>query len=312
MTNPWIVCGALAVEAAIGYPAAAQRLIPHPVVGIGKLIAALETRLNRDADPESLRRALGLCTLVVIMIVAMVAAHAATFIARHMPLGSLLVIAVASLGFAQRSLYEHVAAVSRALDRGSLHDARVNLAHIVGRDVEGLDAGGITAAALESLSESFNDGVVAPVFWFAVAGLPGLFIYKTVNTADSMIGHMEPRWRAFGWAAAHTDDLLNLIPARLAGIMIVVVGRSGWTTMRSDAPKHASPNAGWPEAAMAGALKVQLGGAATYDGVLHNRPIFGEGARPTPGDLHRGLHIYIRACAVLWGVFAVGGLLWRP
>jgi adenosylcobinamide-phosphate synthase len=158
----------------------------------------------------------------------------------------------------------------------------------------------VAAAALESLAESFNDGVVAPAFWLTVGGLPGLFAYKAVNTADSMIGHKEPRWRSFGWAAARADDALNLAPARLAGALIALAGGGGWRVMLRDARKHASPNAGWPEAAMAGALDVRLGGPACYDGVLNDRPAFGDGRPPEARDLRRGLGVYVRACGLLW------------
>jgi adenosylcobinamide-phosphate synthase len=174
------------------------------------------------------------------------------------------------------------------------------VSHIVGRDTAGLSRTGVAAAALESLAESFNDGIVAPAFWFAIGGLPGLFAYKALNTADSLIGHREPRWRMFGWAAARTDDLANLVPARIAGLLLVLAGGGrGAGVMLRDAPKHASPNAGWPEAAMAGALAVRLGGAATYDGTIHERPVFGTGTSPDAADLARGMRIYVRACGLL-------------
>jgi adenosylcobinamide-phosphate synthase len=183
------------------------------------------------------------------------------------------------------------------------------VAQIVGRDTSGLDESGVAAAALESLAESFNDGVVAPAFWFFLGGLPGLFAYKALNTADSLIGHREPRWRMFGWAAARADDLANLIPARIAGALLALAGGGGLLVMFRDAPKHASPNAGWPEAAMAGALGVRLGGPTAYDGVLHDRPVFGVGGSPAISDLARGLRIYIIACGLLWLLATVGGLL---
>jgi adenosylcobinamide-phosphate synthase len=152
---------------------------------------------------------------------------------------------------------------------------------------------------------------VAPAFWLLVGGLAGLFVYKVVNTADSMIGHLEPRYRAFGWAAARTDDLMNLIPARLAGVLIALAGAGGWGVMVRDAPRHASPNAGWPEAAMAGALRIQVGGPAVYDGAMLERPRFGVGRAADAGDVRRGLALYRRACALLWSGLAVGALLWR-
>jgi adenosylcobinamide-phosphate synthase len=182
---------------------------------------------------------------------------------------------------------------------------------IVGRDTANLGEPGVAAAALESLAESFNDGVIAPLFWFALTGLAGLFAYKAINTADSMIGHREERWRAFGWAAARTDDVVNWIPARLAAALIALIGGGGWQVMWRDARKHASPNAGWPEAAMAGALGVTLGGPATYDGVAHDRPTFGDGPPPASADLGRGLAVYRRCLIFLVVLFGTGGALWR-
>ena len=153
--------------------------------------------------------------------------------------------------------------------------------------------------------------MVAPAFWLAVAGLPGLFAYKAVNTGDSLIGHMEPRWRAFGWAAARADDLMNLIPARLAGALLVLARGGGLRIMLRDARRHASPNAGWPEAAMAGAISRRLGGPATYGGVAHPRPTFGQGPGPDANDLARALSLYRRACGLLWLALGIGGLAWR-
>jgi adenosylcobinamide-phosphate synthase len=216
----------------------------------------------------------------------------------------LLVVLIATTGLAQHSLFTHVRDVLRPLSSGDLVSARAAVAKIVGRDTSELNESGVASAALESLAESFNDGVVAPAFWLLVGGLPGLFAYKALNTADSLIGHREPRWRMFGWAAARADDLANLIPARLAGSLVAIAGRGGISVMWRDASKHASPNAGWPEAAMAGALRIRLGGPATYDGVQHERPIFGEGRAPGADDLARGLHLYVIACGMLWMLVA--------
>jgi adenosylcobinamide-phosphate synthase len=218
--------------------------------------------------------------------------------------GLLLVALVGTTGLAQRSLFEHVNNVLLALRSGDLSLSRQRVSLIVGRDTQQLDANAVSAAALESLAESFNDGIVAPVFWFVIAGLPGLFVYKVLNTADSLIGHKEERWRAFGWAAARADDLLNLVPARIAGALLVLAGFGGYGVMLSDASKHASPNAGWPEAAMAGALGVSLGGPTSYDGVMHERPVFGNGPAPGVSDLRRGLRIYVVACGLLWLIVA--------
>lgn len=219
-------------------------------------------------------------------------------------IGGVLVALIASSGLAQRSLYEHVRAVESSLMSGALEHARVAVGQIVGRDTATLSAAEVAAAAIESLAESFNDAVVAPAFWLLIGGLPGLLAYKALNTADSMIGHIEPRWRAFGWAAARLDDLANFLPARIAGVLIALVAARGFRVMWRDAPKHASPNAGWPEAAAAGALNLRLGGPACYDGVMHARPQFGDGASPEAADISRALRLYRKACAALWLLIA--------
>lgn len=304
-TSPWIVLSAAVLEVLVGYPQGLHRRAPHPVVWIGALISRLEVALNRPTWSEGARRTAGVGTLAFIVLVSgLVGGLLARFG------GAYVIVLAGTLGLAQRSLYDHVAAVLRPLESGDLVAARAAVGMIVGRDVEHLEADGIAAAAIESLAESFNDGVVAPIFWFVVAGLPGLFIYKAVNTADSLIGHREPRWRAFGWASARFDDLLNLAPARLAGALIALAGRGGWSTMLRDAPKHASPNAGWPEAAMAGALGVRLGGATWYDGERSDRPVFGNGREVQTENLSRALRIYVLACAILWLLLAFGGFAW--
>lgn len=306
MAEARLALAALTLEAAFGYPDALHRRLPHPVVPLGGVIFALERRWNDHAASEGARRLWGVAAAGLIVGGAAAAGALASHLLRRRPLALAL---LATTGLAQRSLYDHVARVLRALERNDLPGARAAVACIVGRDTAGLDEAGVAAAALESLAESFNDGVVAPLFWLALGGLPGLFAYKAANTADSLIGHKEPRWRAFGWAAARLDDVMNLAPARLAGSLIALAGGRGWRTMLRDAPRHASPNAGWPEAAMAGALGVRLGGPAAYDGVLHERPIFGEGDAPSPLDLRRGLRIYVAACGLLW--LGVRVLAWR-
>lgn len=307
MTEPWLVLAALAAEAAVGYPAALHRRLPHPVTWLGAAIQALDARWNTPAAPR--RRLSG---VVCLILVAGAAGGAGALLGM---LGPFAIIAAATLGLAQRSLYTHIAAVARALEARDLSAARAAVARVVGRDVAALDESGVAGAALESLAESFNDGVVAPAAWLLAGGLPGLFAYKAVNTADSLIGHMEPRWRAFGWASARADDAMNWGPARIAGALIACAARggrrAGWQAMRADARKHASPNAGWPEAAMAGALGVRLGGPAAYDGIVHDRPVFGRGPPPSVVDLRRGLRLYIGACGVLWALLALGGLAWR-
>jgi len=183
------------------------------------------------------------------------------------------------------------------------------VARIVERDTAALDEAGVARAAIESLAESICDGVVAPLFWLLLLGLPGVWTYKAINTADSMIGHREERWRAFGWAAARIDDVANLIPARLSGILLCCAGAGGWHILWRDSRAHASPNAGWPEAAMAGALGLRLAGPIAYDGVMQSKPWIGDG---TPGAnasyVHRALRLYLRACLLLWLI--AGGVAW--
>jgi adenosylcobinamide-phosphate synthase len=296
---------ALVVEALAGYPDRLHRRVPHPVVGLGALIDAGERRLNRPDRSPARRRVGGIATLAGTVGVAVAAGLAASRLPGPGP------VLAATLGLAQKSLYDHVEAVARALEADDLPAARAAVGRIVGRDTAVLDASGVAAAAIESLAESFNDGVVAPAFWLAIGGLPGLYAYKAVNTADSLIGHREPRWKDFGWAAARTDDVMNLAPARLAGALVAAAGGGGWRVMLRDARHHASPNAGWPEAAMAGALGVRLGGPVAYDGVMTKRPSFGEGPAPVVSDLRRALTLYVRACGLLWLTVSIGGRAWR-
>ena len=306
-SQPWLLFLALAVEACVGYPYSIYRRIGHPVVWLGLALEVLESRWNRPELSDHTRRALGVVTVILIAGGAAAVGYALQVAASRIPFGLALLVLIATTGLAQHSLYTHVVDVLRPLLAGDLHAARKSVSMIVGRDTASLDENGVAAAALESLAESFNDGIVAPAFWLFVGGLPGLFAYKALNTADSLIGHREPRWRMFGWATARSDDLVNLIPARIAGALLAVAGGGGLLVMFRDASKHASPNAGWPEAAMAGALRVQLGGPTAYDGVLHERPVFGAGASPSVNDLARGLRIYVIACGLLLALAAVGG-----
>jgi adenosylcobinamide-phosphate synthase len=311
-----VTLAALTIEAVAGYPEALYRRVGHPVTWLGWLIDGLDASLNREADSFSMRRARGVLALILIAAVALIAGAAIEALAGALPYGWLLLAVLSSSLIAQRSLYAHVAAVARALPRG-LREGRREVAKIVGRDVASLDSAGVARAAIESLAENFSDGVVAPVFFLALFGLPGALLYKTVNTADSMIGHKSDRYLAFGWAAARCDDLLNLIPARLASGLIVaaaavVPGASAGGALSSalaDAGKHASPNAGWPEAAMAGALDLTLGGARAYHGQMLDAATLGKGRRnATPADIFRALTIYKGALAVLWLLALAGAV----
>lgn len=302
----WLLPAALCVEACVGYPQFVYSRIGHPVVWIGWLIDYLENRWNDATRTDIVRRALGILAVVIVAGLAAFAGYAVHAAAARVAFGGVLTVVLATTGLAQRSLYVHVNDVLRRMMEHDLPGARIALAHIVGRDTDTLDEPAIASAALESLAESFNDGIVAPAFWLLAGGLPGLFAYKAINTADSLIGHREPRWRMFGWAAARMDDIANLLPARIAGLLLVIAGGGGLRVMWSDASKHASPNAGWPEAAMAGALMIQLGGPCRYDGLWHDRPVFGTGSAARMRHLQEGLRIYRKACALLW----VAALAW--
>jgi adenosylcobinamide-phosphate synthase len=225
---------------------------------------------------------------------------------------------IASVLIAQRSLYQHVAEVRSAFAEGGLAEARAAVSMIVGRDPEQLDEAGVSRAAIESCAENFSDGVVAPVFWLALLGLPGLIAYKAINTADSMIGHRTARHECFGWAAARLDDLVNLIPARLSGLLLAVVapianGAVGiaLNVMRRDAPKHRSPNAGWPESATAGALGLALAGPRRYGEHIVDDPFLNADARKeaTPDDIGRALDLYVAACLLQAAVYAALALV---
>ena len=243
---------------------------------------------------------------------AVAAAWSGSWLA-HQLVGVQAWIVVAVLAWpalAQRSLDDHVRPIALALYAGDLPEARRRVAMIVGRDTAALDEAGVARAAIESLAESFGDGVAAPLFWLLLLGLPGLWAYKAINTADSLIGHREERWRAFGWAAARTDDVVNLVPARLAALAVCLAGGSvGLKQVRREAAKHASPNAGWPEAAMAAVLGLRLAGPIAYDGKTQEKPWIGSGrTAATAGDVRRALNVYRRACAILWLV--TGAVAW--
>lgn len=309
-----ILVVALLADAVIGDPARLWRRLPHPVVWMGMLIGALDRRLNRAAWPGARRRLLGIGALVVAVAAAGLTGAAIEAGLRLLPGHVASIGLVASILIAQNSLYRHVAAVATAFDAGGLAAARRAVSLIVGRDPDSLDEAGVCRAAIETTAENFSDGVVAPAFWFALLGLPGLAAYKAVNTADSMIGHLSERHRDFGWAAARFDDLVNLVPARLSGLAIALAAplaggpiREALRSMRRDARLHRSPNAGWPEAAMAGALGLALAGPRRYGARIVDDPYLNAEGRidAGPDDIRRALRVFIGAALVLG--LAVGG-----
>ncbi len=309
---------ALIADWAVGDMPLLFNIIPHPVRIIGALVGALEKRLNRDWRNDATRIRRG--AFVVLLLVALFGGlgYVIAEFSRRYPYGWIVELFFVIVMLAQRSLFDHVYAVAVALREEGLDEAKTAVRHIVGRDLAHLDEHGVARAAIESCMENFSDGVVAPAFWYALLGLPGLFVYKTVNTMDSMIGHRSKRYRAFGKVAARLDDVMNLIPARLAGLMIVIAAffsptanpfRAFATVMR-DSHKHSSLNAGWPEAATAGALNLALAGPRRYGEVIANDPWLGSGrARATEPDIRRTLFLYVIACAVDLAVVAGAGAL---
>ena len=303
----FIVIAALAFDALIGDPDWLWRRLAHPVTLIGALIGYLDRSFNREDRSPQQRKSAGIaCTAVIVIIAGSVGALIQVII-EQLPAGNILLALIASVFIAQRSLYQHVARVRSAFARGGLAEARKAVAMIVGRDPEQLDEAGVCRAAIESCAENFSDGVVAPVFWLALLGLPGLIAYKAINTADSMIGHRTERHASFGWAAARLDDLVNLVPARLSALLLAVaapiaggsVGKS-WGMVRRDASRHRSPNAGWPESAMAGALGLALAGPRRYAEHVVEDPFLNADAthQAVPDDIGRALDLFTAACVI--------------
>jgi adenosylcobinamide-phosphate synthase len=282
---------ALLLDAAFGEPKLIWDRIPHPAVLMGRLVAKLERRFNHGTD----LRLKGTGVAIALVVIGLLTG----WLIHVLPDLGLIEILVLAILLAQKSLVQHVRAVARGLRR-SLPEGRAAVAMIVGRDTAAMTEPDVARAAIESAAENLSDGVVAPVFWYLLLGLPGIVAYKLVNTADSMIGHMTPRYREFGWASARLDDVLNLIPARLTALLIALT--HGWIDPKPilrDAPKHRSPNAGWPEAALAPVLNVALSGPRSYNGVHKDFPwVWPEGRRdPGPDDIDA-------AADALWRVWA--------
>jgi adenosylcobinamide-phosphate synthase len=310
----------LAIEALIGYPKPLYRAIGHPVTWMGRWLTSLEARFNRPFLSFAARRALGVLVFCLCLAPVALVAWAAT--RALVPLGAFGFVALALLAAslpAQRSLAAHVRAVAEGLD-ASLKEGRQAVAMIVGRNPQALDEAGVARAAIESLAENFSDGVVAPILWIALGGLIGGALYKAINTADSMIGHKDDRYAAFGWAAARLDDLVNLPASRLAALWLVLAsavtpGASAWRAARTvwrDASHHRSPNAGWPEAAIAGALGLKLAGPRVYGETLIDDAFMGEGKREADAaDIRRALRLYRVACVVeAAALAAVAAAIW--
>jgi adenosylcobinamide-phosphate synthase len=308
-SEPLSLLIAIVIDALYGDPVALYRKLPHPIVVIGHAIGWADRLFNRESDAPRRRRNAGIALVIVLVALALLIGSLIQALLLSLPFGWLWLGLVMSAFIAQRSLYGHVADVARAIEVSGLEGGRLAVSKIVGRDPNRLDRGGVSRAAIESLAENFSDAVVAPVFWAVLLGLPGLIAYKTINTADSMIGHRSPRHRDFGWAAARLDDVVNWPAARLSALLMVLgalllpgadAPQAFSATLR-DARRHRSPNAGWPEAALAGALGFALNGPRAYHGVHSEEPWTNESGRKLldAPDIWQALRLYLRACLLL-------------
>lgn len=309
---PHLILLAAILDAVVGDPPSLWRRVPHPVVWIGGLIAVTERTLNRG---EPLRRR-GAGVLALALWLAIGIGGTLLLLALLSPwAGAGLTLLGGAILLAQRSLADHARAVAEGLEQ-SLDAGRAAVSQIVGRDPDSLDSAGVARAAVESVAENFSDGFTAPLFWFALFGLPGIVGYKIINTADSMVGHLSPRYAAFGWASARLDDLVNLIPARLSGALIVLVaalslglnGRQAVRAVIADAYRHRSPNAGWPEAAMAGALGLALAGPRRYGAEIVDDAWMNVTGRreATAADIRRAVRVMQGAAALAVALAVIG------
>jgi adenosylcobinamide-phosphate synthase len=308
---------ALIVERLTGYPNFAYKQIGHPVEWLGRLIALLDDHLNASEASSSEGRLRGGLALLILLAATLGLAMVATWVVRSLPFSWIVEALLAIPFIAQKSLREHVMAVIKGLDQ-SLEQGRAAVSMIVGRDPARLDESGVSRAALESLAENASDGVVAPLFWFVLFGLPGIAVYKVINTADSMIGHRSERHLHFGWATAKLDDLVNLPGSRLTGLLFAGAAATfsrksaneALGAMWRDAAKHVSPNAGWPEASLAGALDIRLGGPRAYSGHTVDLATMGHGrADLNRDDIRKGLKLFGRAMTLLAAICLVCALL---
>ena len=297
---------AMLADGVVGDPPRLWRRLPHPVVLMGRIVDRADRSFNHDGAADGRRRLAGILSLALLVAIVGITAWTVQHLLSRLPGGILVEALLAGILIAQRSLVEHVRDVEDGLRIDGLATGRVALSRIVGRDTAELEAPEVRRAALESLAENLSDGVVAPVFWGCLFGLPGIAVYKAINTADSMIGHRGPRYGAFGWAAARLDDAVNWIPARLPGLLVAASAGRHWrrslAVMARDARAHRSPNAGWPEAAMAGALGVRLSGPRRYDGRVSPEPwVNGTGTDPRAVHMRAALDMTVTCCLLLGG-----------
>lgn len=310
---------ALIIDAIIGDPDWLWRKNSHPVVWMGNIISKLDERFNLSTDDCDQRRQKGLYALVFLIVLGAAFGLLLQFLIEGLALSWVIEAVVMAIFLSSRSLYDHVARVADKLENSDLAEARVAVGRIVGRNPEMLDRAGVVRAAIESLAENFSDGVVAPALWYLVAGLPGLIAYKMINTADSMIGHKTDRHLDFGRATARFDDFVNLLPSRITALLCIMAfafhhgfkaARKAWRTIRNDAARHRSPNAGWPEAAMAGGLDIALSGPRSYEGKSDDEPWINENGRKQidHNEIKAALRLYATGVLILAVVVGFYGI----
>lgn len=310
---PLALALAMVVDALWGEPSWLYKRLPHPVVVMGRVIKEFERKSIRPAVAADQLLKRGKTIVLILIASSLVIGGVIQWVCLQLPYGWLLLGLVMSSLIAQRSLAQHVDAVAFSLDLG-LEQGQQAVAHIVGRDPEHLDEHGVARAAVESLAENFSDGVVAPVFWGLLFGLPGMLVYKVINTADSMIGHRTEKYLHFGRFAAKLDDKVNWLPARISGFLILAAARfmpgahfsRSLQAMARDAQHHRSPNAGWPEAAMAGALNFRLAGPRLYDGKMTEDSWIGDGDLDlTARSIELAIRLFWWACGVMFAVVLI-------
>lgn len=311
---------AIAIDAIIGDPRWFYRAVPHPTAVMGWCVGVFDRAFNAPQFATSVRYGLGILSVATLLGVMGVVGILVDQLFQRFSYGFWIEAILISTLISQNSLYRHVADVANAMSERGLEGGRQVVTHIVGRDPETLDQAGVSRAAIESLAENFSDGVVAPVFWGLIFGFPGILAYKALNTADSMIGHLDDKYRHFGWAAARLDDAANYIPARIAGCLITIAGLvaakspiAAFGVMARDGWRHRSVNAGYPEAAMAGVLEIRLAGPRQYDGEIVEDPWLGTGRDGADeNDIRRALKVYVASCALLAVLIGGGTVFWLP
>lgn len=309
-------------------PIALTRLIGHPVVWQGKFIDIFDLHMNKDNQSKHSRRLTGTGMVFLLLVATLIVSLLLLYLLSYLPYSWVFEALLASSLLAHKSLKDAVQSVREGLQI-SLEQGRANVSQIVGRDTAELDEHEISRAAIESLAENSSDGVIAPLFYLALFGLPGIALYKAINTADSMVGHKNTRFEDFGWASAKLDDVVNWIPARLTAMFYALAAnvviksnptnstgsvagspmQNSWHAALRDAPKHVSPNAGWPEAAMAGALDFGLGGSRAYQGKILHLAQMGSGRRDLiSNDIARALKFYAAMTAIAMTLVGIGAL----